>query len=97
MLAYRYPQNFGQVPSSIPGAPPTSPPGSTPSWVVPVIVVGVVGLVGFLIYESMKMTSQMVHEQGVGKTLEFEGGTAAIGALSRAFDRNPRRRRKRRR
>jgi hypothetical protein len=46
------------------------PVSATPSWVIPAIVVGV-GLVGFLIYESMKLETRL--------------GEAGIGALERAW------------
>jgi len=57
---------------------------------VGIIVVGVFGLIGLLIYEGMKTQRQIVHEQGVGKALEYQGGMAAIGVLSQAMTRSER-------
>lgn len=45
--------------------------------------VAVLGLIGFLAYQRMQVTKAVVEKHGVGGALAFEGGLAAIGALSR--------------
>ena len=76
---------------------PYSEPSAGGTLVMGIVVVGVIGLIGLLIYEGMKTQRQIVHEQGVGKALEYQGGMAAIGVLGSAMTRNKRRRRARRR
>ena len=61
------------------------------------IVLGIIGVVGLLVYEGMKTQREIVHEQGVGKALEYDAGMTAIGVLGQAFSKNKRRRARRRR
>lgn len=58
-----------------------------------VVVVGVLGLIGVLVYWRIRMTQEVLKSHGVGGALAFEGGMAAIDLLSR----NKRRRRRRKR
>jgi len=74
---------------------PYSQPSADSTFVMGIVVGGVLGLIGLLIYEGMKTQRQIVHEQGVGKALEYQGGMAAIGVLSQAMTRNKSRRRRR--
>lgn len=50
-----------------------------------VLIVGggiaVVGLIGFLAYQRIKVTQTIAEKHGVGGALAFEGGMAAIRAL----------------
>jgi hypothetical protein len=82
--------------------------GATPSWVAPVVIVGIVVGVGYLIYKSMQQRAQVYRSvadrEGSTGVLKLEAGEAALGLveagtaalLDRRSRRNPPRRKRRR-
>jgi hypothetical protein len=92
-------RGIGQTPTA--AAPQVSKP--LPPIIGGVIIVGVVGLIGWLIYNSVQERKRILEKEGSSGLLKYEAGTAAIGVGSalahRMIDgrarRNGRRRRRR--
>lgn len=72
--------------------------GETPWW-VPMIFVGVIGMIGVGIYFKYKLMSQIAAKEGSSGALKYAAGETALGIASSAADRalrsNPRKRGKR--
>jgi hypothetical protein len=66
-------------------------------YIVGAIVVGVLGLIGFMVYTRFKVMQAVAEKQGVGGVLALEGGEAAIGILGHALGGDHRSNRRRRR
>jgi hypothetical protein len=66
----------------------TVPQGSTEHTLVTAALVigglGLLALIGYSIYARTKLDAEIVHTQGVGKALEYEGGMMGIGLLGQA-------------
>jgi len=85
-----YSQPIGQLAPTWegPGPSPNSPAATAPTQQKlgvggAVVIVGVLGLVGFLVYQRVKVTKSIADKHGVGGALAFEGGMAAIDRLRR--------------
>jgi hypothetical protein len=82
--------------------------GSTPSWVGPVAVIGIGGVLLWLLVRGLgarqKMYQSVADKEGSSGVLKLQAGEAAIGlgsmwageALGRHYRKNPRRKRRRR-
>ena len=90
-------RGYGQAPAPDPTYVSTGVSSTGTDIVFGVIAIGILGIVGLLIYQGMKTQREIVHEQGVGKALEYDAGMTAIGVLGQAFSKNKRRRARRRR
>ena len=75
-----------------------STPHTLPSWVAPVAIVSLVGLVGVAMYYKFKTTQSIIESHGVGSALAFEAGETGLEMIARSAARkNGRRSRSRRR
>jgi hypothetical protein len=57
-----------------------------PEWLVPVIVVGAIGLIGAAIYVQYRIASTIAQKEGAKGLLAYEGGSAAIGVAVHEFE-----------
>jgi hypothetical protein len=53
-------------------------------WVGPVLVVGILGIVGYAMWSNYQIVSGIAKKEGSLGVLKYEGGTAAIGVASNA-------------
>lgn len=60
-------------------------------WVTPVVVVGVLGILGVALYIHYKIATKVVEKEGAGGLLAYEAGMTGLGMLSRGARRNGKR------
>lgn len=70
--------------------------GGIPMAVVGVAAVGVLGLIGFMVYQQAKVRRQIIEKHGVGAALGYDAGMTALSMLNRNGKRRRRSSRRRR-
>jgi hypothetical protein len=76
-----YIRSFGDDTPSVPVQPA---PHEDPAWVAPVLITGLIALVGFVVYSQYKLSSQIVQKEGARGLLGYEAGRTGLGMLERA-------------
>jgi hypothetical protein len=66
------------------GTPPDPNAQQGPAWVAPVLIAGVLGIIGYAMWANYKIVSGIAKKEGSAGVLKYEGGTAAIGVASHA-------------
>jgi len=90
-FGHRAPRMVGDA-SSLPPASPAADPAdpvathaSSPegsSWLAPVLVVGIFGIVGYAMWSNYRIASSIAEKEGSTGLLKYEAGSAAIGVAS---------------
>lgn len=75
---------FGALSADETLGPAQPPPQEDPAWVGPVLIAGLLVVVGFAVYANYKVSSKIVEKEGARGLLGYEAGKTGLGMLERA-------------